>query len=111
MDELADHYAKAGAPKGEVVIVVGGAGAAPDPTDDQIKALLAEALKASSVRGAVAAVHRANRFVPAPGLRSGPYIDLKVMTEFDVHQARWQEAPGREFRQARGNHVLPGGCG
>ncbi len=56
VDELADHYAKAGAPKGEVVIVVGGAGAAPDPTDDQIKALLAEALKASSVRGAVAAV-------------------------------------------------------
>jgi 16S rRNA (cytidine1402-2'-O)-methyltransferase len=53
LDELAAHYAKAGAPKGEVVIVVGGAGPAPPPADDHVRALLAEALKTISVREAV----------------------------------------------------------
>ena len=53
LGDLAAHYAKAGAPKGEVVIVVGGAGPAPPPSDDQVKVLLAEALKTISVRAAV----------------------------------------------------------
>ncbi|MBK5921405.1 16S rRNA (cytidine(1402)-2'-O)-methyltransferase [Rhodothalassium salexigens] len=55
LDALADHYAQAGAPKGEVVIVV--AGAAPEAADDaRLDALLADALATLSVREAAHAV-------------------------------------------------------
>jgi 16S rRNA (cytidine1402-2'-O)-methyltransferase len=54
---LAEHYAVAGAPKGEVVVVVG----APEPaavTADTVDAALADALATQSVREAAAAVAR-----------------------------------------------------
>ncbi len=54
--ELADHYADAGAPKGEVVIVVGPPGAAAVPDGAEIDRLLAAALKQESLRDAVDAV-------------------------------------------------------
>ena len=61
LDELAEHYAAAGPPKGEVVVVIGppdpNAGAAPDAEalDGQLRA----ALSHDSLRDAVAAVAEA----------------------------------------------------
>ena len=57
--QLAEHYAAAGAPKGEVVIVVGPPGAAAAPDDAEIDRLLAAALKQESLRDAVDAVTEA----------------------------------------------------
>jgi len=51
--DLAAHYAASGAPKGEVVVVVGGAGDAPAPTESQVLVLLGQAMKTASVREAV----------------------------------------------------------
>ena len=53
LEDLAGHYAASGAPKGEVVVVVGGAGDAPAPTEAEALALLGQALKSASVRQAV----------------------------------------------------------
>jgi 16S rRNA (cytidine1402-2'-O)-methyltransferase len=57
LDELAAHYEKAGAPKGEIVIVV----APPDPdankiSPDELDARLKQALKRGSLKDAVAEV-------------------------------------------------------
>ena len=57
--ELAAHYAAAGAPKGEVVVVVGGPGAAAAADPQDLDAALARALAAHSLRDAVAAVSAA----------------------------------------------------
>ena len=57
--ELAGHYADAGAPKGEVVIVVAPPGAAAAPDDAEIDRLLAAALKQESLRDAVDGVTEA----------------------------------------------------
>ena len=60
--ELAAHYAAAGAPKGEIVIVVGGADEAVARaaiTDDAIDAALATALATMSVKDASTAVAEA----------------------------------------------------
>ncbi|MBL8836979.1 MAG: 16S rRNA (cytidine(1402)-2'-O)-methyltransferase [Alphaproteobacteria bacterium] len=61
--ELAAHYAEAGAPKGEIVVVIGppgeGAAAASDEAPPDVEALLRDALAASSLRDAVASVARA----------------------------------------------------
>ncbi len=54
--ELAAHYAAAGAPKGEVTIVVGPPGDEPAPSADSIDAMLAQALETLSVREAAATV-------------------------------------------------------
>jgi len=51
--DLAAHYAASGAPKGEVVVVVGGAGDTPAPTEAEALALLGQAMKTASVREAV----------------------------------------------------------
>jgi 16S rRNA (cytidine1402-2'-O)-methyltransferase len=59
LDQLAAHYESAGAPKGEVVIVVGGAGKDAQPQDSDIDAALAAALKSMSLRDAVDAVAEA----------------------------------------------------
>lgn len=61
--ELAAHYAEAGAPKGEIVVVIGppgeGAAAPADETPHDVEALLRAALAAGSLRDAVASVARA----------------------------------------------------
>ena len=60
--ELAAHYAAAGAPKGEIVIVIGGADEAVARaaiTDDEIDAALAAALATMSVKDASTAVAEA----------------------------------------------------
>ena len=57
--ELAAHYADAGGPKGEIVIVIGGADEAAARaaiSDDDIDAALAAALATMSVKDASAAV-------------------------------------------------------
>jgi 16S rRNA (cytidine1402-2'-O)-methyltransferase len=62
LPELAAHYAAAGGPKGEIVIVVGGADEAVARaaiTDDAIDAALAAALATMSVKDASAAVAEA----------------------------------------------------
>ena len=53
---LADHYASAGAPKGEVAIVVGPPAAQARPDDAEINHLLVLALAKESLRDAVASV-------------------------------------------------------
>lgn len=54
--ELAEHYAAAGPPKGEIVIVVGPPAAATEVSDEAIDDALRGALATSSLRDAVAAV-------------------------------------------------------
>lgn len=56
LGELAAHYAEAGAPRGEVVIVVGGPLAAEPTSEEQLDDLLRAALKTQSVRDAAASV-------------------------------------------------------
>ena len=57
LDVLAAHYAEAGAPKGEVVLVIAPPGDAPAPTPEDIDQALREALAAhKSLRDAVAEV-------------------------------------------------------
>lgn len=56
LDALAAHYAEAGPPKGEVVIVVGPPGEAAAPSGSEIEARLRAHLAGSSLRDAVAAV-------------------------------------------------------
>jgi 16S rRNA (cytidine1402-2'-O)-methyltransferase len=56
---LAEHYAAAGAPKGEVAIVVGPSAAPARPDDAEIDDLLASALAKVSLRDAVASVAEA----------------------------------------------------
>jgi len=55
LPELAEHYAEAGEPKGEVVIVIAPPPAVP-PSDIDIDSLLREALKTLSVKDAAAQV-------------------------------------------------------
>lgn len=50
--ELAAHYAQAGGPKGEVVVVVGPPGAAPPPTEQDVDTRLRAALAELSLRDA-----------------------------------------------------------
>lgn len=50
---LAAHYAQAGGPKGEVVVVVGPPGEAPPPTEHDVDARLREVLAELSLRDAV----------------------------------------------------------
>jgi 16S rRNA (cytidine1402-2'-O)-methyltransferase len=54
--DLASHYDEAGAPKGEVVIVVGPPGATEVMDDDTLDTMLRQALGAHSLKDAVAAV-------------------------------------------------------
>ena len=62
LSELAQHYAQAGAPKGEVVVVVGppGPGAEAVPDAGAVDAQLRAALARASLRDAVAAVAEAS---------------------------------------------------
>jgi 16S rRNA (cytidine1402-2'-O)-methyltransferase len=53
LDELAAHYAQAGGPKGEVVVVIGPPGEAPPPSDDDVDERLRRALAELSLRDAV----------------------------------------------------------
>jgi 16S rRNA (cytidine1402-2'-O)-methyltransferase len=53
---LADHYGAAGAPKGEVVIVIGPPAAAAAPDEAEVNRLLAAALARETLRDAVDAV-------------------------------------------------------
>jgi 16S rRNA (cytidine1402-2'-O)-methyltransferase len=53
---LAGHYASAGAPKGEVAIVIGPPAAQARPGDAEVNHLLASALAKESLRDAVASV-------------------------------------------------------
>lgn len=57
--ELATHYEQAGAPKGEIVVVVGPPLAQDAPSEADLDALLRTALKRESLRDAVAAVAEA----------------------------------------------------
>ncbi len=56
LESLAEHYAKAGPPKGEVVLVVAPPGPAEPAGEGEIDALLRDALDRLSLRDAVAAV-------------------------------------------------------
>ncbi|QCN95609.1 16S rRNA (cytidine(1402)-2'-O)-methyltransferase [Azospirillum argentinense] len=56
LPELAAHYAEAGPPKGEVVLVIGPPGEEATPTEADVDALLREALVRLSVRDAAADV-------------------------------------------------------
>jgi 16S rRNA (cytidine1402-2'-O)-methyltransferase len=56
LDVLAQHYASAGEPKGEIVIVVGAAGAAEAISEEALADELRLALRALSVKDAAAAV-------------------------------------------------------
>jgi 16S rRNA (cytidine1402-2'-O)-methyltransferase len=57
--DLAGHYAEAGAPKGEVVVVVGPPAQPERPAGAEIDRLLAQALKSQSLRDAVDAISAA----------------------------------------------------
>jgi 16S rRNA (cytidine1402-2'-O)-methyltransferase len=56
LSQLASHYAEAGAPKGEVMVVVAGPGAKPELDDNAVDQLLRAALAEQSVRDAVRGV-------------------------------------------------------
>jgi 16S rRNA (cytidine1402-2'-O)-methyltransferase len=56
LPELAAHYAEAGPPKGEIVIVIAPPGAAARPTGEDLSAQLRRALAGMSLRDAVEAV-------------------------------------------------------
>ena len=56
LGELSRHYAESGAPKGEVVVVVGGPMGRPEPETGDIDDRLREALKRQSVRDAAALI-------------------------------------------------------
>ena len=56
LPELAAHYAEAGPPKGEIVIVIAPPGAAVRPTGEDLSAQLRRALAGMSLRDAVEAV-------------------------------------------------------
>lgn len=56
LDTLAEHYARSGPPKGEVVVVVGPPEAAASAGGDELDRLLAAALAETSLRDAVARV-------------------------------------------------------
>ena len=56
LPELAAHYAEAGPPKGEIVIVVGPPGAAARPSEEDLAGQLRRALANMSLRDAVEAV-------------------------------------------------------
>jgi 16S rRNA (cytidine1402-2'-O)-methyltransferase len=59
LDELAAHYAQAGAPKGEIVVVIGPPLAAPEVDDAALDAFLHAALADGSVKEAAAQAHAA----------------------------------------------------
>ena len=54
--ELAEHYRQAGKPKGELVILIRAAEGGPAADDDEIEALLVQAMARASVKDAVAEV-------------------------------------------------------
>ena len=56
LDHLADHYAGAGPPKGEIVVVIGPPAAAAPDDDATVDTMLADALESQSVRDAAAMV-------------------------------------------------------
>ncbi|MFN3855613.1 MAG: 16S rRNA (cytidine(1402)-2'-O)-methyltransferase [Phreatobacter sp.] len=56
LDALAGHYAQAGAPKGEIVLVIGPPEPAPPPGEAYVDVLLRRALETLSVKDAAAAV-------------------------------------------------------
>nr|WP_230983074.1 16S rRNA (cytidine(1402)-2'-O)-methyltransferase [Inquilinus limosus] len=56
LPELAAHYAEAGPPKGEIVIVIGPPGAAARPSEEDLAGQLRRALATMSLRDAVEAV-------------------------------------------------------
>lgn len=58
LESLAEHYATAGAPKGEVVVLIGPAGAMATVTED-LDSLLLQALSSMTVRDAAATVSAA----------------------------------------------------
>lgn len=51
--DLATHYAEAGGPRGEVVVVIGPPGEAPPPAEEDVDERLRRALAAASLRDAV----------------------------------------------------------
>jgi 16S rRNA (cytidine1402-2'-O)-methyltransferase len=56
LDRLAEHYAAAGAPRGEVVVVIGPPEEAAAPSDEAVEAALREALQTEKPRAAAARV-------------------------------------------------------
>ena len=56
LGDLATHYAAAGEPKGEIVLVVAPPGEAPPPAADDVDAMLRAALAGGSVKDAATAV-------------------------------------------------------
>ena len=60
LQSLAEHYAQAGPPKGEVVLVVGPPGPAAEIGDAEIDAMLRDAMDRLSLRDAAAAVAEAS---------------------------------------------------
>jgi 16S rRNA (cytidine1402-2'-O)-methyltransferase len=56
LPDLAAHYAEAGPPKGEIVIVIGPPGAAARPSEEDLAGQLRKALASMSLRDAVEAV-------------------------------------------------------
>lgn len=54
--ELAAHYAQAGEPRGEIVLVIAPPGEAPAPSEGELDTMLREALARGSVKDAVAEV-------------------------------------------------------
>ncbi len=56
LPELAAHYADAGAPKGEIVVLIGPPPAPPAPSDQAVDAALIEALGTQGVKAAAKAV-------------------------------------------------------
>ena len=56
LGELAAHYAEAGAPKGEVTVIVGPPGEAPALTDEDLDRMIEEALQSDTLRDACARV-------------------------------------------------------
>ena len=59
LPDLAAHYAEAGAPKGEIVVVIEPPGEAPALPEADVDAMLASALRHASVKDAAAAVSEA----------------------------------------------------
>ena len=56
LGSLAAHYSEFGAPKGEVTVVIGPPAVASKVTDEELRQMLANALKGTSVRDAAASV-------------------------------------------------------
>jgi 16S rRNA (cytidine1402-2'-O)-methyltransferase len=77
LENLAAHYFEAGAPKGEIVVLVGPPADAPEASDEALDAYLADALTRMSVKEAAQAaaaelrVSRNRAYTRALNIRGG----------------------------------------